>query len=166
MIMRITPSLLSGLFLATILQATAFAQSPHFIGTAQVSGIGTDGTISVSFKEAGLGSNQRIDYAFGGSFVANYGCINHGGNHPSATNKTASSGTVDVTGSFSSGKNGSISATLSFTPPAPDTVLDCPGNQVAVLADISYSGLSLTDTTNQVSATLSTTSESAIFFTF
>jgi hypothetical protein len=165
MIMRITPSLLSGLFLATVLQATAFAQSPHFIGTAQVSGIGTDGTISVSFKEAGLGSNQSITYALGGSFVADYGCINHGGNHPSAANKTAESGNVAVTGTFSSGKNGSISATLSFTPPAPDTVLDCPGNQVAVLADITYSGLSLMDT-NGVSATLSTTSESATFFTF
>ena len=164
--MRISPSLLSGLFLATILQATAFAQSPHFIHTAQVSGIGTDGTISVSFKEAGLGSDQLITYALGGSFVADYGCVNHGGNHPSASNKTAQSGNIAVTGTFSSGKNGSISGTLSFTPPAPDTVLSCPGNQVAVLADISYSGLSLTDSTDQVSATLSLTAESAVFFTF
>jgi len=164
--MRISPSLLSGLFLATVLQATAFAQSPHFIHDAQVSAIGTDGTISVSFKEAGLGGGQTINYAMGGSFVADYGCINHGGNHPSASNKTAESGNVAVNGSFTATKNGTISGTLSFTPPAPDTVLSCPGNQVAVLADISYSGLSLTDTTNGVSATLSTTSESAIFFTF
>jgi hypothetical protein len=166
MIMRITPSLLSGLCLATILQATAFAQSPHFIHDAQVSAIGTDGTISISFKEAGLGSNQLITYAMGGSFVADYGCVNHGGNHPSASNKTAESGNIAVTGTFSSGKNGSISGTLSFTPPDPDTVLSCPGNQVAVLADISYSGLSLTDSTDQISATLSLTSESAVFFTF
>jgi hypothetical protein len=164
--MRISPSVLSGLFLATILQATAFAESPHFIGTAQVSSVGTDGTISISFKEAGLGSNQNITYAMGGSYVADYGCVNHGGNHPSASNKTAESGTVAVTGTFNSGKNGSISGTLSFTPPAPDTVLSCPGNQVAVLADISYSGLSLTDTTNNVSATLNTTVAAAIFFTF
>jgi hypothetical protein len=164
--MRITPSLLSGLFLATILQATAFAQSPHFIHDATVSAIGTDGTISISFKEAGLGSDQLITYAMGGSFVADYGCVNHGGNHPSASNKTAESGNIAVTGSFNSGKNGSISGTISFTPPAPDTVLSCPGNQVAVLADISYSGLSLTDTFDHVSATLNLTSESAVFFTF
>ena len=164
--MRITPSLLSGLFLATILQATAFAQSPHFIGTAQVSAIGTDGTISISFKEAGLGTNTLTSYAMGGYFVSYYGCINHGGNHPSASNKTAESGTVAITATIPSGKNGSVSATLSFTPPAPDTVLDCPGNQVAVLADISYTNLSLTDKTNQIDANLSTTHESAVFFTF
>jgi hypothetical protein len=164
--MRITPSVLSGMFLAAILQATAFAQSPHFIHDAQVSAVGADGSISISFKEAGLGGGQTITYAMGGSFVANYGCINHGGNHPSASNKTAESGTVGVITSITASKNGSISGTVSFTPPDPDTVLSCPGNQVAVLADISYTNLSLTDTTNNISATLSTTSESAVFFTF
>jgi len=146
---------------------TALAQSPHFIGTAVVTGISSDGTISVKFKEAGVGNNQNISYTFGGSFSADYGCVNHGGNHPSATNKEFVADNFSVTGTFSSGKNGSISASLSFTPPDPNTVLNCPGNQLAVLADITYSNLSLTDSTNGVSATLSTTSLGpAVFFTF
>ena len=164
--MRISRSLLSGLCLAAILQATAFAQSPHFIHTAQVSAVGTDGSISISFKEAGLGGGQTINYAMGGSFVAHYGCINHGGNHPSATNKTGESGTIGVITSLTASKNGSISGIVSFTPPDPDSVLSCPGNQVAVLADISYTDLTLTDTTNGISATLNTTVGSAVFFTF
>ena len=164
--MRISSSLLSGLCLAAILQATAFAQSPHFIHTATVSAVGTDGSISISFKEAGLGGGQTITYTMGGSFSAHYGCVNRGGNHPSASNKTAESGAVDVITTRTASKNGSISSTVSFTPPDPDSVLSCPGNQVAVLADITYSDLTLTDTTNGISAPLDATSRSAVFFTF
>jgi len=145
----------------------AVAQNAHFIGTAAVSGISSDGTISVKFKESGVGNNQLITYSFSGSFSANYGCVNRGGNHPSATNKEFLADNFTVTGAFESGKNGTISQTLSFTPPDADTVLNCPGNQVAILADIVYSNLSLSDSTNSVSATLSTTSLGpAVFFTF
>jgi len=145
----------------------ARAQNAHFIGTAVVTGISSDGSISVKFKEAGVGNNQLISYTLAGSFSADYGCINHGGNHPSATNKTVVADNFTVSGNFSSGKNGTITATLSFTPPDPDTVLNCPGNQFAVLADISYSNLSLSDTTDGIDDTLSTTSlVPAVFFTF
>jgi hypothetical protein len=72
-----------------------------------------------------------------------------------------------VSGTVSSGKKGSIKATLSFTPPDPNTVLNCPGNQFAVLADISFSNLSLSDTTDGIDDTLSTTSLGpVVFFTF
>jgi len=145
----------------------ALADSPHFIGTATVGGVFSDGGLGITFKEAGLGSNVSITYGFGTStFIADYGCINHGGNHPSATNKETVQGPITVTGTFSSGKNGTISQTLKFTPPDPNTVLNCPGNQVAVLADIAYSGLQLEDTTNSVFATIDATSLSRTFFTF
>jgi hypothetical protein len=163
---RITQTLCLFVF-ACFTATAAFAQNPHFIGTATVNGISSDGTISVKFKEAGLGSNQLITYSFSGTFAANYGCVNRGGNHPSASNKEFFSDNFTVTGTFSSGQNGTISQTIEFTPPDADTVLNCPGNQVAVLADIVYSSLALTDTTNGVSATLSTTSLGpATFFTF
>src|SRR5712692_10580123 len=100
----------------------ALADSPHFIGTATVSGVFSNGGISITFKEAGLGSNVSITYGFdptpssnladGSQFIAHYGCINHGGNHPSATNKTEVQGPIETTGTFSSGKNGTISQTL------------------------------------------------------
>jgi hypothetical protein len=164
--MRLSLSTISGLVLATVLQATAFAQSPHFIHDATLSPIAADGSITISFKEAGLGGGQTITYSIGGNYTANYGCINHGGKHPSATNKTAEAGPVVASASLPVGKNGSITGSVTFTPPDPNDVLSCPGNQVAVLADISYSGLTLTDTTNGISATLSSDSESAVFFTF
>ena len=164
--MRLISSTLSGLFLATILQATAFAQNAHFIGTATLSPIASDGSITISFKEAGLGDNDSITYVMGGNYTANYGCVNHGGNHPSASNKTGQSGPVVASVSLPVGKNGSIRGSLTFTPPDPNDVLSCPGNQVAVLADISYSGLTLMDSTNGVYATLSSDYESAVFYLF
>ena len=154
------------LTLACFTATTAQAQNAHFIHTATVGGVFSDGGISVSFKEAGVGDNQNVSYLFGGSFIADYGCINHGGNHPSATNKTTVAGPLNVPATFSSDKNGTISQTIRFTPPDPNSELNCPGNQVAVLADISYSSLSLADTTNNVSANLDSTSASRTFFTF
>jgi hypothetical protein len=147
---------------------TVFAQSAHFIGTATVGGVfSPDGGISVKFKEAGLGNaGTSVDYKIGGSFNADYGCINKGGNHPSATNKTNVVGPLDVTASFLPSKNGSVSQTITFTPPDPNSQLDCPGTQKAVLADIAYSGLTLEDTTNTVFASVSATALSATFFTF
>jgi len=154
------------LALAGFTTIAAQAQSPHFIGSATVLGVFSDGSISVSFKEAGVGNNQLITYLFTGSFTADYGCINKGGNHPSATNKTAVAGPINVPATFSSGKNGSISQTITFTPPDASSVLSCPGNQDAVLADITYSGLALEDETDEVFDTLDSTSVSRIFFTF
>ena len=49
-------------FMASLLFAApaALADSPHFV---QASGsLNGDGSLTVSFKEAGLGTNQNIDY--------------------------------------------------------------------------------------------------------
>jgi hypothetical protein len=148
--------------------STALAVGAHFIGTSTVGGVFSPaGGISVTFKESGLGNaGTSIDYSLGGNFIANYGCVNKGGNHPSATNKTAVAGPIEVTASFLPSRNGTVSQTVSFTPPDPNSELNCPGNQVAVLADIAYSGLSLEDTTNAASATLDKVALSATFFTF
>jgi hypothetical protein len=151
---------------ASFAASTAWAQNAHFIHTATVAGVFSDGSISVSFKEAGVGDNQNINYLFSGSFVADYGCVNKGGNHPQASNKETVAGPINVPATFNSGKNGTISQTITFTPPDANSLLKCPGGQVAVLADIAYSGLSLEDTTNSVSATLDSTSLSRTFFSF
>ena len=153
--------------IALLLASTARAQSPHFIGTAAMGGVFADGGISVGpFKEAGLGDNALTTYALTGHFTADYGCVNHGGNHPAAANKEAVAGNVDAIAMIASSKNGNVIGTLNFVPPAPATVLSCPGNQMAVLADISYTGLALVDQTNGVSATLDKTALSAVFFEF
>jgi hypothetical protein len=128
----------------------AFAQSPHFIRAS--GSVNADGSLTVSFKEAGLGTNQNITYTLTGNATAIYVCVNRGGANPSASNKTAVAGPVSATGTFSSGKNGQVTASLTVQPPFED--IGCPPGQSQELASVTYTGVVLTDTTNNVSVTL------------
>src|SRR5215467_9995076 len=107
-------AMLGGALLALVLSVSvAFADSPHFIkASANLSGA----NLVVSFKEAGLGNNQLITYVASADGTATYVCVNNGGGNPSATNKTAVAGPVSATGTFNSGKNGTISQSLTLSP--------------------------------------------------
>ncbi len=128
----------------------AHADSPHF--TRAAGSLNADGTLTVSFKEAGLGTNQNIDYVLTADGTATWVCVNRGGANPSAQNKTTVAGPVSATGTFSSGKNGQVSASLTVSPPPSD--ISCPAGQSLALAQASYTNVVLTDTTNTVSALL------------
>jgi hypothetical protein len=129
--------------------APAFATSPHFVSTS--GSIDPSGQLIVSFKEAGLGDNLNISYEADASFSAVYACINGGGRHPQATNKETTTGTASGTGTFSSGRNGNITAsiTLQGSPPGPGA-FTCPSGQSLVLSSITYTSVTLTDTTTPV----------------
>lgn len=140
----------------------AFAASPHFINaSASVDG---SGNLIVSWKEAGLGNNALIHYVADANAVADYGCINGGGNHPKASNKFTAAGPVTGSGDFSSGQNGSISASLTLFPPSAGS-FSCPSGQTLVLADITYTDVSITDATTGISVSIPGTF-SKTFFTF
>lgn len=125
----------------------AQAVSPHFI---RASGdLNASGSLTVNFKEAGLGTNQNINYALTADATATYVCVNKGGANPSAQNKTTVAGPVIATGTFSSGKNGQVTASLTVLPPPSD--ISCPPGQSLELAEVSYTNVVLTDTTNSVS---------------
>jgi len=143
------------------LAGAASAASPHFI-KASASGPNTAGQLVVSFKEAGLGDNELITYRASADATATYACINGGGKHPQATNKEEVSGPVEATGTFSSGKNGSISQTLTLNPPSPGS-FTCPPGQRLVLANVSYQNVAITDTTNNVTESIPGTF-SRVFF--
>jgi hypothetical protein len=128
----------------------AFAQSPHFIRASGT--LNANGSLTVSFKEAGLGTNQNIDYALTADATATYVCVNRGGANPSAQNKTTVAGPVIATGTFASGKNGQVTASLTVSPPPSD--ISCPPGQSLELAKVSYTNVVLTDTTNNVSISL------------
>jgi hypothetical protein len=128
----------------------ALADSPHFIRASGA--LNNDGSLTVSFKEAGLGTNQNIDYALTADATATYVCVNRGGANPSAQNKTTVSGPVTATGTFNSGKNGQVTAALTVSPPPSD--ISCPPGQSLELASVSYTNVVLTDTTNNVSIAL------------
>jgi hypothetical protein len=141
------------LFLAGVVMASApaaLADSPHFIRATGT--VNADGSLTVNFKEAGLGTNQNINYLLSGEGTAIYVCVNRGGANPSASNKTAVAGPVSASGTFSSGKNGQVTASLTVQPPFQD--IGCPPGQSQELASVTYTGMTLTDTTNNVSISL------------
>jgi hypothetical protein len=137
-------ALAAGLFAS----GTALAQNPHFVGTPTAT---LDGfNVEVKWKEAGLGSNQNIDYVASAVANATYQCVNKGGNCPQAANKQDVSGDVTAEGTFSSGQNGQIRGTLTIEPPA--STLTCPGNQLLEIVAVDYFDIQIADTTNGVTA--------------
>jgi hypothetical protein len=125
----------------------ALAVSPHFVSaSAAISGA----NLVVSWKEAGLGTNQLITYRADADATATYVCVNRGGKNPSASNKTEVQGPVSAGGTFSSGKNGNVTASLTLTPPDPGD-FSCPKGQSLEVARVIYTDVSITDTTNGIS---------------
>ena len=123
----------------------AVAASPHFINASAAR---SGNNLVVSWKEAGLGDNQQITYTANASATRVDSCVNGGGQVPSDPKKTTTQANVSATGTFSSGKNGQITASLTILPPA--TSLSCPPGQTATLISLSYTNVSITDVTNGV----------------
>jgi hypothetical protein len=136
--------------LSLVAAAPALAVSPHFISASGT--LNANGSLTVKYKEAGLGTNQLINYTLTADATATYVCVNRGGANPSAQNKTTVSGPVSASGSFSSGKNGNVTASLTVSPPPSD--ISCPPGQTLELASVSYTNVTLTDTTNGISIPL------------
>jgi hypothetical protein len=130
--------------------SSAWAVSPHFVSvSAKLSGT----NLVVSFKEAGLGTNQLISYEADANATVTYVCVNRGGANPSASNKTTVSGPVSATGTFSSGKNGNVTASLTLNPPGPGS-FSCPSGQSLQIAEVVYTDVSITDTTNGITESI------------
>src|SRR5215471_10533644 len=127
------PMILAGFVLGA---SPALAVSPHFISASATAN--SDGTLTVNFKEAGLGTNQLISYTAAANGTAT----------PSAQNKTTVNGPVSKTGSFSSGKNGNVTASLTIQPPPSN--ISCPKGQTLQLASATYTDVSITDNTTPV----------------
>ncbi len=135
----------------------AAATNPHFLKADGT--VDADGALLVSFKEAGLGSNVNIDYVLSTLAEATYQCFNNGNNAPQGQPYQVPDQTVTASGTFASGKNGSITATLQAGPPDPapaEAVLKCiaGGNKKLCLMHVSYADTALTDTTNNVQVTV------------
>ncbi len=130
---------------AVLVAAIAFpgaatAQNAHFV-RASATGPDAAGNLAVNFKIAGLGDNQTITVTASADATAVYACQNNGGNFPSDPKKQQVSGPVSASGDFTSGKNGSVTDSLTLMPPA--STLDCPGGQRDVLASVSYTNVAV-----------------------
>ena len=135
--------------------ATAVAASAHFV-RGPFSTLNGDASVTVNWKEAGLGDTVSVAYQATALASARYQCVNRGGKCPAASNKQDVLSNVSADGSFSSGKNGSITASLTMDPP--EGTLNCPGGQVLKMVSVSYTNIALEDTTNGVSASASPSS--------
>jgi hypothetical protein len=142
------PMMLAGFVMATA--PAALAVSPHFINASAT--VNKDGSLTVKFKEAGLGTNQLINYTASAQGTATWVCVNRGGANPSAQNKTTVNGPVSASGTFSSGKNGNVTASLTIQPPPSN--ISCPKGQQLELASATYTDVSITDTTNKVTESI------------
>ena len=134
---------------ALIVTAAAYASSAHFVRGPNASLNSSSGNVTVSWKEAGLGDTVTVDYLASADGTARYQCVNRGGNCPAASNKQNVSSAVTSDGTFSP-KNGTVTASLTFEPPA--GTLKCPGGQVLKMVSASFTGIALADLTNGVHA--------------
>jgi len=148
-VLRSALVVLLGLFVLVLASPAGAATSgAHFFNVT--SSITDSGGLVVGYDEAGVG-NATVNYTIDTTAEAVYACINGGGNHPKAANKETVSGDLAV--SFSRDpKNGRVTgATSPVLGPLSQGAFTCPSGQRLVLASVSYTDTTLTDTTNGVS---------------
>lgn len=144
---RIGIAVLIAMLMLALSVATAFATSPHFVGTPSATLQGS--SLLVKWKEAGLGSTPvSVTYNISATASATYRCYTKSGNHPKASNKVGPE-TITTTPTLTSGKNGEIDGSVLLSPPSADG-FSCPSGQVLFLDSATYSNVSITDTTNSV----------------
>jgi hypothetical protein len=142
---------------------SAFAANARFINAH--ASVDSRGNLVATWKETGLGDTQLIAYTASANAAATWVCVNGGGANSSASNKTMVTGPVSASGTFSSGKNGNVTASLAASPPS--LPLFCPGNgskngQQAQLAMVTYTDMTLGDETNHITASLGTVSSGCL----
>jgi hypothetical protein len=146
---RVSLALILVLALMGLTTQAAFAATSgaHFFSAT--SAVNSDGALVVSWDETGLG-NENINYTLTADSTAIYACINNGGKHPAAANKESVNGSVSTGGSFQA-KNGRVQGSLTAGP-LTDPSFACPSGQTRILAQVTYTNIVLTDTSNNVSA--------------
>jgi len=123
-------ALLGAAILAAL--APAMAGSPHFVQSPTISRSGN--TLTVSGKEAGLGNEEQIHIVLS----ATAECVNGGGRHPKAANKTSVSSAGDFP--VQNGKaDFTLSVTATFSP------------ECSPPMTVRFTHVTLTDTTNNIS---------------
>lgn len=141
---RIAFVLISAVACVVLTATSALADSAHFL-FANNSVSTTTGSLTTSFKEAGLGTGTTsvtitvtVQTA-----TAVYQCFNNGGTHPKAGNKETVSTSLAASGTFPV-RNGQTTASLTVGPPGPGA-FTCPSGQTLFLQSATYSGTTVSD---------------------
>ncbi len=111
---------------ALVTPVVAGSANPHFIGSPVIAKSLTTG-LSVTWKVAGLGSFTSAAFLTASSVVANYDCVNHGGNiapgQPVVTQNVVGPTTTIPP------SNGQITFTVGIpVPPSPSAGIVCPSH--------------------------------------
>ncbi|MDH2444386.1 hypothetical protein QDR37_10570 [Amnibacterium sp. CER49] len=124
------------------------AGNGHFIGSA--TGASLNGSSLVTtFKEAGLAAGSAESVLTRATAVTTYECVNGGNKNPSASNKTTTASDVSRDGTFTADKSGNIRGTETLTPPTASALgFSCPRGQTTTFVGVSYSNVSIADTTS------------------
>jgi hypothetical protein len=110
---------------------SAFAASPHIVGSPSVDVSGN--TLTVTASVAGLGSVSTVDLTLSGTVDVNSRCYTKSGNKPQAANKQETL-TVGSTDTFDV-RNGRTNATFTVSPVS---TLQCPKGQRVVIESFTY----------------------------
>ena len=141
-------------------QAASATSGAHFFHKASNSSVNDQGALVVSWDEAGVGQDQ-VNYILSAQASATYACINGGGNHPKASNKETFNGPLSSPETGFLPENGRVKGTLSVGPLSSGN-FSCPSGQDLRLACVSYTDITLTDTTNNVVETFADASRTFI----
>ena len=134
----------------------------HFFSSS--GSVADNGALQVSWDEAGVG-NATVNYTLSAQSSATYACINGGGNHPKASNKQSVNGPLTSPSVGFQPQNGRVTVTNGISVgPLPSTLV-CPSGQTFVLACVSYTGITLTDTTNNVTTSIADVSRTFVNIT-
>ena len=134
--------------------APAANGNPHFIKNASSATL-SGSNLVCHFKEAGLASGSVETITCSATESVAYECVNNGGKNPSASNKQSFTRTVSKSGTFTADKNGNIVGSLTLEPlSAAQVGFSCPPGQTVTLVSVSYSNVSVTDTTSGASIAL------------
>src|SRR5262245_44392912 len=128
--------------------AVSLAQSADFHSAS--ASVLDSGALLVTWDERGLGNggaDGNVHYVLTADASAEYGCINNGAKHPKASNKETVSGPLSADITLPVSKNGRVIGSLTVGPLDAGS-FSCPSGQTLVLGSVSYSNVSLTDTTN------------------
>lgn len=152
------------LAVASFMATTAWAQGAHFQKNSVRGDIQSNGDLLVSWVEAGLG-NLTVNYTVTGHVDATYFCRTKSGGIPNAANKHTVS-TTDSNNLTLEVKNGKVTgkSTLS-APPAPVSEPPTCGNgQTLSLQSVTWSNVSISDTTNGITTPVTVGSFSITLF--
>jgi len=141
--------------------ASATSGAHFFSATGSVA---DNGALQVSWDEAGVG-NATVNYTLSAQSSVTYACINGGGNHPKAANKQSVNGPLTSPNTGFNPINGRVKVTNGISVGPLPSSLTCPSGQTFVLACVSYTSITLTDTTNGVTANIADVSRTFVNIT-